>query len=257
VALSAGSLLVIRLNTVAENDRWSHMGRLIMLQQVGTVTDKRNLVNKDSEHGSRFQRAAAHAVNHLQWVMQLCEQNSLRSNRNQHLFERPSAGLLLDSDTCTSDQTVVLTSGTTRVSHDCWIGWGADAIPRHVHIYTDGSHDAHSKPAPPSSWAVTVADRWLDDNFNNIPIDERFINSAYVGPATACGANINITTGVYPAELRAISHALAMFPLFCSLTFIRTARHLWLVSEPTPMRSTVVSDVACQLVLCCNSSIIN
>jgi hypothetical protein len=52
--------LFIRLNTVTENDHWSHMGRLIMLQQVGTITGKRNIVNSD--HGSRFQRAAAHAA---------------------------------------------------------------------------------------------------------------------------------------------------------------------------------------------------
>jgi hypothetical protein len=51
--------------------------------QVGVV-DRHNLDKKDSDTGSRFQRAAAHAVNHLRWKMQLREEYA-RGNRHAHL----------------------------------------------------------------------------------------------------------------------------------------------------------------------------
>ena len=160
VALSAGfmlpswleaavkvSELFLRLNTVETDGhcQWSRLGRLIMLQQVGTVVTKRNLVHRDSDRGSRFQRAAAHAVNQLDWKMVLREE-SARGARNQHLFARPPAGLLLGSDACSSTQAVALTAGTITLAHDCWTGWGAAAVPQHVHVYTDGSHDEHGTP---------------------------------------------------------------------------------------------------------------
>jgi len=230
VALSAGFLLpswleiavkvselFIRVNTVDADIRWSRLGRLLMLQQVGAVVDQRNLSKKDRDTGSRLQRAAAHAVNHLHWKMQMREEHSRDSARNLHLFARAPAGLLLGSDACTSTTAVTLTAGISTVAHDCWTGWGATAVARHVHVYTDGSHDAHSKPAPTSSWAVTVADRWLDDNFAGVPADESQLSAAHVGDATVFGASIACTTGVYPAELQAISRALAMFPLPYSL----------------------------------------
>jgi ribonuclease HI len=210
------SELFIRLNTVADDDRWSRLGRLLMLQQVGTAVNKQNADSKNRDTGTRFQRAAAHAVNWLQWSMQLREEHS-RGPRNQHLFSQPPAGLLPSSDECSSMHVVTLTAGLARVAQDCWSGWGAQAIARHVHVYTDGSHDAHSKPMPTSSWAVTVADRWLDDNFAAVPADERLLSPAHVGDAVSFGASITASSGVYPAELQAIARALAMFPLSCSL----------------------------------------
>jgi len=210
------SELFIRLNTVADNDRWSRLGRLLMLHQVGTVVNKTNLQSKNRDTGSRLQRAAAHAVNHLRWSMRLREEHS-RGPRNQHLFAHPPVGLLPGSDDCSSVQAVTLTAGPSRVTHDCWTGWGEGCDARHVHIYTDGSHDAHSKPGPTSSWAVTVADRWLDENFRTVPNDERMLSPAHVGAAVVFGASISATTGVYPAELQAIARALSMFPLPYSL----------------------------------------
>ena len=130
---------------------------------------------------------------------------------------RAPAALLLGSDACSSSQTVDLTAGTTALAHDCWTGWGADAVPRHVHVYTDGSHDEHGKPKPTSSWAVTIGDRWLDDNFARLPADEQHLNVAQVGGSSLFGASIAVTSGVYPAELQAIARVLAMFPLPHSL----------------------------------------
>ena len=232
VALSAGfmlpswleaavkvSELFIRMNTVGpDSERWGRLGRLLMLEQVGTTVDRLNLVNKNSERGSRLQRAAALAVNRLQWKLQLREEQAARASRLQHLFDRPvPAGLLLGSDDCSSQQSVELTAGPTLVVHDSWTGWGEQAVPHSVHVYTDGSFDAQSKPASTSSWAVTVGDRWLDDNYRNVPADEQLLSAGHVGGATLFGASISVTTGVYAAELQAIARVLAMFPLPHSL----------------------------------------
>ena len=65
--------------------------------------------------------------------------------------------------------------------------------------------------------AVTIGDRWLDDNFAHLPTNEQQLNTAQVGGAALIGASIAVTTGVYPAELQAIARALAAFPLTCSL----------------------------------------
>jgi exonuclease III/ribonuclease HI len=234
VALTAGFLLpswlevavkvselFIRLNTVELDDRWSRFGRILMLSRAGSVTGKRNLVNKDSDSGCRFQRAAAHAVNQLQWSMQLREELIRGAARvhKQHLFNRSPAGLLLSSDECSSSELLALSDGNAKLSHDCWTGWGAAAppLPQHVHIYTDGSHDPHSVPKPTSSWAFAVRDQWLDDNFARLPVDEQHLNAAVVGGATLIGSSISATFGIYPAELQAIARALATFPLSCSL----------------------------------------
>ena len=140
VALSAGFLLpswleaavkvselFIRMNTVGDNsERWGRLGRLLMLQQVGATVDRHNFENKNSERGTRCQRAAALAVNTLQWKMQLREEQAARAPRHLHLFDRPSpVGLLLGSDDCSSQQSIELSAGTTSLAHDCWTGWGA------------------------------------------------------------------------------------------------------------------------------------
>jgi len=216
------SELFIRLNTNEAHDRWSRLGRQFMLLHVGAVTTKRNDVQKERDAGSRYQRAAAHAVNHLQWKMMLREEPAARRRgaaaRNTQLFARqPIDSLLLSSDECSSMQSIDLSAGSSALAHDCWIGWGAAAAAHAVHIYTDGSFDAPSQAQSSSAWAVTVGDRWLDDNFTRLPTDEQQLNAAQVGGATLIGASIAATSGVYPAELQAIARALAAFPLACSL----------------------------------------
>ena len=215
------SELFIRLNTIEQHDRWSRLGREFMLLHVGAVTAKRNDIQRDRDAGSRYQRAAAHAVNHLQWKMVLREEASqvrAAAVRNTQLFARqPLASLLLSSEECSSMQVVELTAGATSIAHDCWTGWGAAAAPHAVHVYTDGSFDAHSLPKSTSAWAVTIGDRWLDDNFAGLPADEQLLNAASVGGAALIGASITATSGVYAAELQAIARALAAFPLAISL----------------------------------------
>jgi exonuclease III len=234
VALTAGFLLpswlevavkvselFIRLNTIDAGDRWSRIGRMLMLSRVGSLVDKRNLGKKDSDGGCRFQRAAAHAVNQLQWKMQLREEcgRSLARLAQVPLLERQPGGTLLGMDECSNTQSLELTAGLVKLSHDCWTGWGANAAPpsRLVHVYTDGSHDAQTLPKSTSSWAVAIGTQWLDDNFARLPADEQQINASVVGGATLIGASITVTSGVYPAELQAIARALAAFPLSCSL----------------------------------------
>ena len=228
VALSAGfilpswleiavkvSELFIRMNTVHEGDLWSHLGRLVLARQVGSSVRKRNLVNKDPDNGTRYQRAAAHAVNHLEWEMQLS--TNTQHSRTQHLFDRDPVVGVMGSAACTSIRSVQLTGGPTQTAHDCWRGWGADNTHHMIHVYTDGSHAPGGKNGPSSSWAVAVGDEWLDDNFGSVPSDEHLVTPAQVGGATLFGADITITSGIYPAELQAIARALAMFPLACSL----------------------------------------
>jgi len=79
------------------------------------------------------------------------------------------------------------------------------------------SFDAHSKPKSTSAWAVTIADRWLDDNFARLPTDEQLITAGKVGGATLVGASIAVTSGLNSAELQAIARALAALSLQCSL----------------------------------------
>ena len=86
-----------------------------------------------------------------------------------------------------------------------------------IHVYTDGSHDPSSLPHPTSSWAVTIADQWLEDNFGTVPADESMVRPHHLHGATIFGASIACTQGVYPAELQAIARALAMFPLSFTL----------------------------------------
>jgi ribonuclease HI len=86
-----------------------------------------------------------------------------------------------------------------------------------THVYTDGSYVATSLPHSTSAWAITVADKWLDDNYRGIPSDEQLLQAAHVRGATMVGASISCTRGVYAAELQAIARALAMFPTSCEL----------------------------------------
>jgi len=94
------------------------------------------------------------------------------------------------------------------------------AVPA-VHVYTDGSHDPASLPQPTSSWAVTVCDVWLRDNYQCLPVDEQQLktrsNEALLRKATMLGSSITCTCGIYPAELQAIARTLASFPVSCPL----------------------------------------
>lgn len=202
------------------------MGRLLMLMQVGSIVTKRNLWQKENDTGSRMQRAAAHAINHLRWQMTLRDEptharEAAARNARAHLFARQPAGLLLSSDECSSMQTIELAAAAgpaaAALAHDCWTDWGMASVPHTVHIYTDGSFCAPPLAQPSSSWAVTIGDRWLTDNFTHLPTDEHQLDAAQVGGATLLGASIAVTSGVYPAELQAIARALAAFPLTCSL----------------------------------------
>jgi hypothetical protein len=68
------SELLIRLNTTSTHNRWGCWGRHFMLRDVGTTSAKRDEVQNQRDAGSRYQRAVAHAVNHLQWKMKLREE---------------------------------------------------------------------------------------------------------------------------------------------------------------------------------------
>ena len=207
------SELFIRMNSL--DCRWSRIGRQLMRQQVGAVVDRHFDRSKNKDSGTRLQRAAAHAVNHLQWTMQLREEPS-RAGRHQHLFARPLAGPYPDSSQSSGSSVLQLDASLDsriHVAHDCWTGWNATAAPaRIVHVYTDGSFDASSVTELSSSWAVTVRDEWLSSNFAGLPTDEHQLTCAHVGGATLFGASIACTSGVYAAELQAIARALAMFP---------------------------------------------
>lgn len=250
------SELFIRMNTVRDDDRWSHLGRLMMTHQVGLVVCKRNLVNKDPDTGSRFQRAAAHAVNHFEWKMILSEDT--RRSRVRHLFDRdPVVSAILGSANCSSVQTVQLTGGSTKVAHDCWTGWEVRGARDSIHVYTDGSHAPDGKDGPTSSWAVTVGDEWLNSNFGSVPSDERLLTPAHVGGATLFGASIENTSGIYPQSFRPLP---APWPCFHSpplCTFTRTVRLQSLEFAPTPLRSTSGSGCAWLLDLYSSLYIIN
>ena len=95
------SELFIRLNTIETDNRWSHLGHLVMLEEVGSVVAKQNLANKDCDRGSRMQRAAAHAVNHLQWKMALRE---LRGRRLPRAAARACTSLSDRLRACSQEQ---------------------------------------------------------------------------------------------------------------------------------------------------------
>jgi len=137
-------------------------------------------------------------LNYLQWKLVLREEpfgaRQAAAARHAHLFARqPIANSLLSSDECSSMQAVELTAASTALAHNCWTGWGSGA----------SVHGTHSKPKSTSAWAVTIADRWLKDNFARLPIDEQLITAGVseVGSAKFVGASIAVTSSVYPVEL--------------------------------------------------------
>jgi glycine/serine hydroxymethyltransferase len=87
-------------------------------------------------------------------------------------------------------------------------------------VYTDGSYNASSLPQSTSSWAVTVRDRWLDQNFNSVPSDEHELAAHPAHSAILYGSSVTCARGMYPAELQAIARSLASVLTACT----RTAR---------------------------------
>jgi hypothetical protein len=188
------------------------MGRQLMRRRVGSTVDKHSDRRKNTDSGTRLQRAAAHAVNLLNWRMQLRDEPSRRVT---HLFAREPADILpgLDVSSGANDLLLDTPPGTCEHAvHDCWTGWGAAAAPCTVHGDTDSSFEATGPLQPDSSWAIAVRDEWLNCNFAQLPTDEFQLTRAHVGDAVLFGACITNTSGVYAAELQAIARALAIFP---------------------------------------------
>jgi exonuclease III len=208
------SELFIRMNSV--QCRWGRLGRALYRQSLPSVLDDTSSIPR-KDQASRMVRAAALAVRTLQWKLQLAEEPRNAASRTQHLFDVAPVGLFPPS---TSNCNVQLapSGGAIALHQDHWSGWGASAQPECVHVYTDGSHEASSTPHPTSSWAVTVGDEWLDDNFAGVPDEAQLAaQPAHAGGATMLGASILCTRGIYPAELQAIARSLAMFPSSCKL----------------------------------------
>jgi hypothetical protein len=244
------SELFLRMNSV--DCRWGRMGRQLMRQQVGSAVDKHFDRRKNTDSGTRLQRAAAHAVNRLSWSMQLRDESSRRVT---HLFDREPAGILpgLDVSSGANDLLLDTPPGTrVHVVHDCWTGWGAAVPPCIVHVYTDGFFEATGPLRPDSSWAIAVRDEWLNCNFAHLPTDEFQLTRAHVGDAVLFGACISNTSGIYAAELQAIAHALAFSPLH-TLSSMRTVAVHWRESKPMSANATRDSAFAWQRVLCSSS----
>jgi ribonuclease HI len=209
------SELFIRMNTL--HCRWGRLGRALYRQELPAVFDGSTPVPM-LEQASRIVRAATLALAKFEWKLELTEEPSERSRR-PHLFDRePAPGVPLMASV-SNVQSAGPGIPVIQLVQDHWTGWGAALLPQQLHVYTDGSHDASSKPHPTSSWAVTVRDEWLDSNFGGVPADEKQLEAqpAYAAGAVMFGASIAATYGVYSAELQAIARTLAMFPSSCSL----------------------------------------
>lgn len=219
------SELFLRINSTELNCRWAELGRLLLHQVLpcGLVAAESRPALPWLNAGSRMTRTVRLASSELQWVLKLhAPRSAITRVRSQHLFDLEPIGALPDGNLCSLSQELQLASGSLKVAHDVWRGWGASAPapPSCVHVYTDGSYDANSSPSSTSSWAITVGDRWLDHNFARMPADEKKLKATHVKghhSATMFGASISCTRGVYAAELQAIARALAMFPLSCEL----------------------------------------
>jgi len=208
------SELFLRINSLRPDCRWGQLGRLLMREALPSVVDSTTHSLPRDSNDTRWTRAARLTVK-LGWSLRLLDDRTDR--RNPHLFETEPAPAR-DMSVGVITQNVGLTGSAVPVTitHDRWQGWGADApaIAAPVHVYTDGSFDAHSNT---SSWAVTVGDKWFDESIAAIPSDEKLLQAVHVRGATMLGASIRCTQGVYPAELQAIARVLAMFPLSCPL----------------------------------------
>ena len=209
------SELFLRVND--PDTRWGQLGRLLIRSLPGA-----ELAQGRADAEGRMSRAIFLATRDskehrsLRWSLKQGELHKSGSRLTvQHLFAQSPADSLraLCESECSSHKLLELTDvqqrDQPRIAHDLWRGHGAD-MPRHtVHAYTDGSHDAQSAT---SSWAVTIADEWLDSGYGSIPSDEKLLTHRHVAGASIFGSIITCTRGVYPAELQAIARTLAMFP---------------------------------------------
>lgn len=200
------SELFLRLNS--SDPRWGRLGREIFRQQLPSLVDDASPL-PGPNRGTRITRAAYVTSRKLRWSLHLCEERQA-AGRRRHLFDTDVIDGAPQPEQCSTSSSIELTRCTTRVAHDCWIGWGATE-PRTdlVHVYTDGSYDAWSAS---SAWAVVIGDRWLVDNHTSVPT-ECLMQLPDVGGVALFGANITCSQGVYPAELQAIARTLAMLPL--------------------------------------------
>jgi hypothetical protein len=185
-----------------------------MREALPSVIDSSTRSLPRDSNDTRWTRAARLTVK-LGWSLRLFDDRTDR--RNPHLFETaPAPARDMSVGVITHNVRLTDSAVPVTIAQDRWQGWGADApsIAAHVHVYTDGSFDAHSNT---SSWAVTVGDEWLDASIAAIPSDEKLLQAMHVRGATMLGASISCTQGVYPAELQAVARVLAMFPLSCPL----------------------------------------
>ena len=195
-----------------KDQRWGQLGRLLLRQ--AHLTD---LEASRAEKGNQSSRAVFLARSELHWSLHQHEVHRAAS-RHRHLLEQAplAAHTVPTLEHCSSAPLIQLTNSddpddviTTNIAHDEWRGFGAGMQLRAVHAYTDGSFDAC---AGTSSWAVTIANKWLDDNFGGVPSDESLVQPHHLTGAFMSGASIGCTQGIYPAELQAIARALAMLP---------------------------------------------
>jgi exonuclease III len=203
------SELFLRLNS--SDGRWGALGRALARAALPAVVDASTALPRADTGRDRLGRAARITVTKLGWSLHRHEERAAGA-RGASLLNSEPVGTQLNSELCSSSPSLQLAAGRSQVAHDLWRSWGA-ALPAHtVHVYTDGSHDAHAQPTPTSSWAVTIGDQWLTDNYGGVPADEQLLQPHHVAGATLYGASILCTRGVYPAELQAIARVLAMFP---------------------------------------------
>ena len=211
------SELFLRMND--SDARWGELGRVLMRESrnFSVVMNEASVSSRglDGATETRVSRAVHLAVRGLGWELSVPAPRRVGAlgGRAQHLFEQaPLAHHMPDLGHCSGSTRHQLAAGGTQLAQDLWRGFGTTQPAQHVHVYTDGSFDPESLPQPTSSWAVTVADAWLDASFDSVPADEKLVRSHHVAAASLFGASIACTRGIYPAELQAVARALAMFP---------------------------------------------
>jgi hypothetical protein len=208
------SELFLRINS--SDRRWGSLGRSLARAALPASIDITTPLPRADFGRNRLCRAARLAVKKFGWSLHRTDERRAGA-RHVGLLDSAPVGSQLNSELCTSSPVLQLVAGRAQVAHDLWRGWGADQAPHTVHVYTDGSHDGHAEPVPTSSWAATVSDQWLADNYGGVPADEQLLQPHHAAGATQFGASIACTRGVYPAELQAIARVLAMFPASATL----------------------------------------
>jgi exonuclease III len=208
------SELFIRANTA--DQRWAQLGRMTMRRHIPSASGS-DLPPPSRRSGADWQACAVSlAGSVLHWSMQMHTLTSARraalprASHGSVLQLLPISGDPMHLE-CSSTSIVSVEHTTFTLAQDIWCGFGSGlsaATGNTVHVYTDGS--AHQDT---SSWAVVIADEWLQRHFDLLPTDENLLVPAHVGGSVRIGSAISNTSGVYPAELQGIARALAMLPL--------------------------------------------